>query len=1305
MVCYLEQEAMMHRAATRRLALATTALCAAGLLSTRAGAEVASVITIDPNQLIGGTVSTSQAGDSLNSILTLLDAVASGALTQQDGNVVQLDISVGADLLFSAALRGSQLFAVARGNSSTSLLGQLPGVPADPPGAAIAGAGILTGTTLHDATLLATALDNLVGLPLTVDAPAVVAIDLDAAVILADGAFIGSLSSIELVPSLDLRAPAGPASYDDQGTVLVELQASLSVASSQINAGFGSDPNVPQDQGLPPATALSSGNVIQLALSGVADGFLGGRAGLDANQIIARAGSNANDGSILLRNEITTAGGTQTGPGLYQGTALLLNQQNSDDTSDPDSDFLGQGITALLVDNTILGSVTAGTVGQAAAPLDSFALALDDSLLSAQATINATRGEIAFAPALALQGTQAPLDQGAGDSSLLLQERLGLRAALADYVIVSRQSANRREAIDPVAYALVLDSAVAGTLTTPAAFASLALDGNGLQAAVTGNNNDSVLQNRLDTADGEIATFVDVTVARLNWQWVSAPEFEALVAGDGTAVGASLDLLAPVGDQSAALTLDNNIVSARTNGNAGTADIDFAAGDLALDLATLGPAGAVDNAGASLSSFRGATNDGDTFGASAGAAAISYQVLNSAAASHGEQDFLVPGVRAVVAESAIVGSVTLEGPRDDGSNLTLALGASGNLLEARAAGNRYQSISQLDAAGRFTGSVGVLGVQIDNDQSVLASLSDSGLALTLDATAVDAAAFAATVAVSDNAVLAVAGINTSSLGITLQAGELAAGGWNSLYDAADPTLSLGGLVEGYRFNSFRVTRHNSYVNAAFALLNDQTVDEGDADAQLTGSGVIVTLQGDPTGLLENVSLQVEGNRLVAQARLNDAGNAIQIDTATLAAVEGESSGPLAGIVSAQGSGQGFVPAQNEPDLPERESHAGALSVDNPIRVLLPAMTASTIVVDGNQLGATAAANVVANAVTLDATSLLAALDTPPSLAILHNANNTDFDLAVLGSVFITSSQRNEWQLFGGGPGPAVTAYLGGDTGIQVISGGELENSELVISNNALVGEARANVAQNVITLNAVTLAASGQILSRQGNSGDVSATLEGAAIAIELNAGPGSDAAAATNIVVEGNAISSMALGNAVLNQITATAKGSFQGFDGTPGMVTEEAPVTGGATTVTADYAILNRQVNQGTADRPLEINSTVSGGQILVSLNGDYPATTVTTRDNSVSALAYGNVASNAISLRAPGGDMPSSAIVNQQNNSHANITATVSGSGVNLGLAGNGAGSGLLGGNNGVTASATGNAATNTMSAYGGGSPGAN
>ncbi len=1287
---------MIARRPRKGYLLAASALCGLGLMTRPAAADVDTVIAIDPGQLLSGSVTASDAGDSLGVIVSLLDDTGSTAVPVTDGSSISVAIAVGPDVVLNTGLDGSSITAVARGNASLSLLGILPSAPDDPPGAAVAGAGIFTGGVLRSNSLSAATQENLVELTATIGAAAIVTADLDSTLVFADGIFNSAVASIETLPSVTLRAPAGPAAYHDFGTVLVTTSASLSVANTQVNADFSADDGQPQG-----ATAATLGNRVALDLQGDGGAFFAGLAGLAGNEINTRAVGNRSDGSVLLRNEIATSEGPLAGPAFFDGTVLVYSLQNSDDLNDPDQNFLGAGIVALASDNEIVGTVVAGDLGQDGAAIDSFQLDLTGNLISAAATINAQRSEISFEPALSLQGSGAVLDQGAGDASVLLQERLGRRFALADYLIVSRQSTNRREVVDPVAYALLDDNRIAGQLETPAAFAALVLEGNALTALAEGNNHQALLDNRLDAAEGETAAMVAGTLAIINWQWISAPEIAAGIAGSGQAITAEMTLLSPAGDQSARLSMIDSVFSARASGNAAVAQVVFSAGDLALVLATDGPAGSVANAGATLFSDYGATNAGDSFSASAGGVVANYQILDSAAADHRDQDYLIAGVRAEVLDSAIVGTLAISGGRAIDAELVLDVEMDRNMVEARATGNRFQDLAQLQSGGRVAGSFGQLSVQIDNDQSVAAAIVDSGLFLTLDASAFDGGDIAASVTLNDNSLLSVATINLAGVVTSVEAGTLTAGGWSSLYDATVPGQSLGGVIEGYQFNAFRVTRHTAFANAAFAVLNDQTTDEGDADALLDGSGIVVELLSAPQVPLENVALQSSGNRLVAQARLNDATSNVFVDVKTLAEIDpAESPGPLAGIVSYQGSGQGYVADVLEPDLVERESHAMASVLDSGITVQIPALSSSIVEVTGNLLAATASANVAASSVQLSAVALHAGLDVPAGVAIVDNDNGTDFDLQVLGSVFIANSQRNEWQLFGGGPGPSVTAVVDGGTAIRVVSDGELLDSLVTLSGNALVGEARANVAQNTIVLSAVVLEASGQIVSRQGNSGDVTAAVTDGAILLELNAGGGVDASEASGISVENNAIQTLALGNAVLNDITATAAGSFQGFVGGPATIVEDLPATTGETTVEADYAILNRQVNAGTEDRAVEIASSVVGAQIGVNVNGNHDATVVTMSGNSIAATAYGNSASNGITLRAAGGDMPSSAIVNQQNNSFANISATVSGSGYSLNLTGGGVGGGVIGGSNSISATAVGNSAVNTMVSRSGG-----
>ena len=232
-------KAMKTRRTTRRMRLTAGAFCGAALLPLSAAAEVATVVTIDPGQLLGLGVASPDPGDSVVSVVTLLDATGSAALGEDSGNLQRLDIATGADLAISAEVAGAAITAVARGNSDLALIGLMPAPPAD---AALAGAATAQGLVLRDSSVFAQALENLVGLSIEAGLPTVVAAEVTATRITADAVYNRSLGSIETLPSVSLRDPDGPASYADTGTSLVELEASLSVATTQVNSAFVAAP-------------------------------------------------------------------------------------------------------------------------------------------------------------------------------------------------------------------------------------------------------------------------------------------------------------------------------------------------------------------------------------------------------------------------------------------------------------------------------------------------------------------------------------------------------------------------------------------------------------------------------------------------------------------------------------------------------------------------------------------------------------------------------------------------------------------------------------------------------------------------------------------------------------------------------------------------------------------------------------------------------------------------------------------------------------------------------------------------------
>jgi len=1293
----------------KRFTLSTAAAAlAVGLLDHGAVlAQTTSSIDIGPDFGITAVGSGTNADNSSSFIVSVVGSLGNASKSLTELNVVEQSLTAGGPGPLATNLHSTLVNAVARGNSVQNQIGVLPGPPA---GGLVDGAGIISTQVERAGAVSAFADLNHITQHIEFVAPTSASASLSLNSILADSRYNSALSTIETAVPPPLQAPADPANWEDNGTVAVDVAGSLSVANTQIT-GFFDSPDSP-DPDLRTASAVAANSTI--ALQAIGDVFFGGNFKLVGNSIGARSAGNVSDNSILLRDTIATADGTIEGDLAFRGTAVVYNLQNVDDTRDEDDDFLGEGINALLFGAIIRTQLASSSVDQDIAPLDSLAVLLSANTLSAATHLNSARNEIGFARTLVLDGTDTPLDLSLGEESILLHEQAAERDAAADYLIVSRQSANRREGFDPVAYARVTQSLIALELLTQASSISLELVDNSVSATARGNLNDNILTNTL-AATGAGTPSVAATAAMLNWQWVSAPDIEATIVGD-VLVLVRATIAAPTGsdlDQGVALLGDGNQISANALGNRGSNLLQLSAVDLALVLGTDGAGGPVGNAAAAVFSDRGATNDGDTLFASGGGAMVNYQVLDSAADTHGDNDFAEPSVRAIVGGVTIGLELTMTEPRDVDVAATYHVEANDNLIEARATGSSYAGQASLVGDASFSGSLGMLTNQINSDQSVSSIVSVSAISVSLDLDQLGDADLAGQIEVDGSRLLSVATINSSSQVAGVEAVVFEGGGWRSDYDPLDAASSLGGLIQGYEFNAFRVTRNTSRANAAIALMSDQVSDEGDALSTVSNSGVIVDLRGSDPVPLENQAVTLTGTTIATQSRFNDATNSIVLDIATLATVDQQGAneallpigGPLAGIVSYQGSGQGYELAPDEEPLPERESESTANVTGSGIEIRLPGGSHNAVEASGNLLASTAGANVVRNNIALDAVDLDSPLGVEPISAILENVNDTDYDLSVVASFYIANTQRNEFQLFGGGPGPDVTAFIGGGSEIRIVSDEELIESTITLSNNALAAEARANVAENVIDLEAVSIESSAHIVSRQGNNGNVTSAIEDAAIVIELNAAPdGTDALELSAVTLENNTLQSLALGNAVLNDVAANALGSFQGVTGDPVVINEQLPATEGETTVEADYVILNRQDNSGTEEQPIEIASSVTGTTLSLTINGDFNGSTVTTANNGVLSQAVGNIAMNTVSVTAGGGDLPSAAVVNQQSNNYANVSATVSGNNLGVSLSGSGPGSTISAGAMGVSATAIGNSATNTMNSTTG-APGGN
>jgi len=1288
------------------LGLATAALPLA-VVAQSAVAQTVVAVDLAPDFSATANIAGSNPGNALTSIMEYartLDAIAS---VSTDNTSITADYPALSGLANNLKVDGNGLLTQGAVNSSNQTIGLFGGAPATD------GAGIVTTEIAVGSTLLALTEGNTIALSAAfVDSGATVA-SVSGNAIEARALFNAGFNLIESTVPAALAVPGDGAIYDATGSIELDASASLAIVTTQLNNSFSGEEWQPPAGDPILATAVVADSEIRLeATAPDGETFLGALVASD-NVIRAVTRGHVNQSAIVLHDQIATAGGTVTGDLTFRGTALIYGLQNSDDVADPDEDFKGQGLHSLVQDSSIVASVANGGTGSTPDPLSTVKLTQDRNGIVALALANDTTNEIAFDPALSLLGPFDGLELIEGEANqadidqevVHFQERLGLRDAIADYLIVSRQSMNRRDEIDPVVTALVQDSRIAAEVTTASANSSVSLASNEVRALAEGNAGTHAIHNGEGGATP--APFIDAVAAIVNWQWITAPTIVASIDPAQDTPVISLDVLltgpgteAPDDSLAAgAFSVAANVISARTNGNrgAGSIDLEATAMDLALPSSTVD--GSTTASLAYLDSFRGATNDGDNFTASAGATLVNFQVLDSAAESHAGSDFLEPALSATLSDVDLSARLELD-PTALATGISgLSFAVEGNSIESRAEGNAFDGSLTLSALTAWSGSAGALSTQIDNDQSIEARTLDSDVTLTI---AVDGAAGpldTADLSLFGNRILAVATVNRVGLASEVEGTVIEGAGWRADYDDSDPQTSLSAVVRGYAFTPFRVTRHHSSANGSVAILTDQTADESGVLSEVADSSITLDIEAVT---LEASAIDASGNVIASQARINDAANNIAFDAgAVLRNGGGETAGeitlppgPLATIVGVQGSGRGEV---DDPD-PERLTEVTALLTDSGIDIDLPELTIGSLVVDQSMLSASAAANVMNNTIEAEAVTIVAGLgDAVPTSQILFNSNNTDYDYSMLASFSILSSQRNESQQFDGEPrGPAVTATLSnadGESAVSVTLENGLDNGRISLDGNSSSAVARGNVANNSIDLEAVTIEGSAHILSRQGNDGDVIATNENGGISLVLNEG-GGGALSAGQVSMDNNSIQATAIGNAIVNVVRAKTTGGFTGPGvGDPAVVNADLPIDG-EVTVSAGLSVLNSQFNGGTADNWQTISATVQNGQIALNVNGTTSASGATASGNRIDATAIANFASNEVSSLSSGGALPSASVYNRQLNEHSNTTATVTGSGVSFVTNGVVSNSTFTAVGTSVTATAVGNHAVNTI-----------
>jgi hypothetical protein len=249
-----------------------------------------------------------------------------------------------------------------------------------------------------------------------------------------------------------------------------------------------------------------------------------------------------------------------------------------------------------------------------------------------------------------------------------------------------------------------------------------------------------------------------------------------------------------------------------------------------------------------------------------------------------------------------------------------------------------------------------------------------------------------------------------------------------------------------------------------------------------------------------------------------------------------------------------------------------------------------------------------------------------------------------------------------------------------------------MSNNLTTAEASSNLGLSSLSVSATDIFATAALGNIQDSNNAVNAVATNTSIKMELDvmgatgAGVGSDyAASGSTVTMANNITSALARGNSASNTLNYTAGASYSGYIGDAVSVGSSAQ---------AGAVVMNSQDNSGA------INSTASSVSYRIALqdgaNGlAYGSlnSSISMTGNAVNAVAFGNKATNALTMSTLGEGIPSAVNANIQVMGGA-VTATASNANFNIISAANIQGSAIRSVGNTVNAEAIGNSSVSTI-----------
>jgi hypothetical protein len=179
--------------------------------------------------------------------------------------------------------------------------------------------------------------------------------------------------------------------------------------------------------------------------------------------------------------------------------------------------------------------------------------------------------------------------------------------------------------------------------------------------------------------------------------------------------------------------------------------------------------------------------------------------------------------------------------------------------------------------------------------------------------------------------------------------------------------------------------------------------------------------------------------------------------------------------------------------------------------------------------------------------------------------------------------------------------------------------------------------------------------------------------------------ASGSSVAVEGNTTTALARGNSASNALNYDVTVAYTGIS--------TAPTFTATTAASAGAVVLNAQTNTGSVAANAESVVYAVGLTQGTGTTGSALNSSASLGNNTTSAVAFGNAATNTLTMATWSAGIPSSAISSNQVNGGA-VTATATGVGYTMTPTGPASGSAFRNSGNSISAQAIGNSSVSTI-----------